>query len=128
MKNHDPTKANLRYGTLKKSLLGYCKENFEDLFVTPEKEIKKENETEADRLDREIRLRHKKFGNIEFVGELFKFGLVTESILYSIFESLLGIGCYTVTEVTIDAALKLINKLGSKLEKDTNTKKDGPKK
>lgn len=87
------------------------------MFNTPEKLDKKdEKETEEDRLDRELRFKHKLFGNMDFVGELYKEALLSDTILYSIFESLLGLESSTVTDITVDAALKLINKLGSKME------------
>ena len=86
---------------------------------TKEKEEKKESETEEDRLDRELRIKHKLFGNIDFVGELYKELLISDVILTSIFENLLGIdqqSTSAVSDITIDAALQLINKLGKKLE------------
>jgi hypothetical protein len=52
---------------------------------------KKNAEKEEDRLDREFLQKHKYFGNIEFVGELYKEGFISEIILTSIFESMLGI-------------------------------------
>ena len=67
------------------------------------------------------------FGNIDFVGELYKEALLSDTILYSIFESLLGMESSIVTDITVDAALKLINKLGSKMEQDTKNKKDDKK-
>jgi len=57
----------------------------------PERVEKQDKETEEDRLDREWLLKHKLFGNIDFVGELYKVNLIAEVILTSIFESLLGI-------------------------------------
>jgi len=62
-----------------------------------------------------LRQKHKLFGNIDFVGELYKESLLSENVLISIFENLLGIEIQSkssVTDITIDAALKLINKLG----------------
>jgi hypothetical protein len=38
-----------------------------------------------------LRIKHKLFGNIDFVGELYKEGILSETILISIFEVLLGI-------------------------------------
>ena len=110
--------------------MDYCKEFFEKLLIVPEKVDKKENETEEDRLDRELRYKHKLFGNLDFVGELYREGLVSDVILASIFESLLGFNRQVneVTDTTIDAALKLINKLGSKMESDAKAKKAGEKK
>ena len=60
---------------------------------------------------------------MDFVGELYKESLVSEVILYSIFENLLGLESFSVTDITVDAALKLINKLGAKMEQDTKAKK-----
>ena len=64
---------------------------------------------------------------MDFVGELYKETLLSDTILYSIFESLLGMESSIVTDITVDAALKLINKLGSKMEQDTKNKKDEKK-
>lgn len=126
MKGLQPVRANAKFGKFRTQLLDYCKKTFEKLFETPEKMGKKdEKETEEDRLDRELRYKHKLFGNMDFVGELYKEWLVSDVILYSIFESLLDSS--SVTDITVDAALKLINKLGSKMEQDIKTKKDGKK-
>ena len=126
MKGLQPVRANAKFGKFRTQLLDYCKKTFEKLFETPEKiEKKDEKETEEDRLDRELRYKHKLFGNMDFVGELYKEWLVSDVILYSIFESLLDSS--SVTDITVDAALKLINKLGSKMEQDIKTKKDGKK-
>jgi len=85
----------------------------------PDKFEKEKNENEDDRLDRELRYKHKLFGNIDFVGELYSFGLLSENVLNSIFTSLLGIDTTnttnSVSDITIDAALKLVNKLGSNM-------------
>ena len=99
--------------------------------TAPEKEERKEKETEEDRLDRELRTKHKLFGNIDFVGELYKELLISDVILTSIFENLLGIeqqSDSSVNDMTIDAALTLINKLGKKMEDSVNTSKDEEKK
>lgn len=127
MKGLQPIRTNSKYGKFRTQLLAFCKETFDKLFETPEKLEKKENETEEDRLDRELRYKHKLFGNMDFVGELYKQSLVSEVILYSIFDNLLGLETYTISDITVDAALKLINKLGSKMEQDTKNKKDDKK-
>lgn len=72
-------------------MLNNCKNSFEEFLKQPEKVEKQQNETEEDRLDRELRTKHKLFGNIDFVGELYKEGILSETILISIFEVLLGI-------------------------------------
>jgi hypothetical protein len=53
------------------------------------------------------------------VGEIYKKGLLSESILNSVFNTLLGFNVESdsnVNDNTIDAAIKLINKLGFTLE------------
>jgi len=91
MKGLAPTKANLKQCVFRTSLLANCKDSFETLLSAPERVEKKEKETEEDRLDRDLREKHKLFGNIDFVGELYKASLITEVILSSIFMCLLGI-------------------------------------
>lgn len=59
------------------------------------------------------------FGNIEFVGELFKRQMVTDNIMIQIFTSLLGNDQGNddkVNDNTIEAALKLMTMLGLNLE------------
>ena len=77
-----------------------------------------------------MRTKHKLFGNIDFVGELYKELLISDVILTSIFENLLGIDTQSdssVTDMTIDAALTLINKLGKKMEESAKTLKNDAK-
>ncbi len=93
------------------------------MFVKSDIEQKKENETEEDYIDRKLKYSDKLFGNMDFVGELYKELLVSETILYSIFETLLDINSPSISDTTIDAALQLMNKLGSKMEHDANSKK-----
>ena len=86
-----PTRANAKKCVFREELLKNCKSSFDLLLNAPEKEEKQEKETEEDRLDRELRTKHKLFGNIDFVGELYKELLISDVILTSIFENLLGI-------------------------------------
>ena len=126
-----PTRANAKQCVFREELLKNCKSSFDLLLNAPEKEEKKEQETEEDRLDRELRTKHKLFGNIDFVGELYKELLISDVILTSIFENLLGLDQQTtsgVTDITIDAALKLINKLGQKMEERAKSLKNEDKK
>jgi hypothetical protein len=48
-------------------------------------EQQKEGEKEEDRLDRELKLKHEFFGNIDFVGEIYKKSILSEPILNSVF-------------------------------------------
>jgi len=66
-----------------------------------------------------LKIKHKLFGNIDFVGEIYKKSLLSETILQSVFHSLLGFSTSSdasVNDNTIDAAIKLISKLGFTLE------------
>lgn len=72
-------------------------------------------------MEREFRLKHKLLGNIDFVGELYKEQLLSDSIINSIFECLLGYGesgdiYQEYNDNTIEASLKLINKIGHTME------------
>jgi hypothetical protein len=74
-----------------------------------------------------LRAKHKLFGNIDFVGELYKEAIISDTILCSIFENLLGFDVTSttgVTDITIDAALKLISKLGKRMEEQAKKKKE----
>jgi len=71
IKGLSATKQHLSKCDFRRHLLEFCKESFEKIFNMPDKFTKEENENEDDRLDRELRYKHKLFGNIDFVGELF---------------------------------------------------------
>lgn len=72
MKGLKPNKSNISQCSFRKQLLQYCREQFESLLHQPLIEERKQDEKEEDRLEREFKTKHKLFGNIEFVGELFK--------------------------------------------------------
>lgn len=118
MKGLAPTRANGMQSDFRKNLLNNCKISFEQLLNAKETVEKKNGEKQEDRLDREFLQKHKCFGNIEFVGELYKEGLISDIILSSIFESMLGIDQKAdhINNITVEAALILINKLGSTME------------
>ena len=73
MRGQRPTLTNAKNCTFRRKLLDYCKEYFDLLLAHKEDNQCRENESEEDRKERELRTKHKLFGNIEFVGELFKF-------------------------------------------------------
>ena len=82
-------------------------------------EERKQDEKEEDRLEREFRTKHKLFGNIEFVGELFKQSIVTDQIMNKVLSSLVGLETEQHSKVndnTVEAAIKLITKLGPVFE------------
>jgi hypothetical protein len=129
IKGIPPTRNNAHKSVFREELLKNCKSSFDLLLNAPEKEEKKEWETEEDRLDRELRTQHKLFGNIDFMGELYKELLIADVILTSIFENLLVVkppqeATSEITDLTIEAALILINKLGWMMEERAKSLKN----
>ncbi len=82
MRGMKSTKTNLSKSSFRKLLLTYCRESFETFVNSSLVEEKKDDETEDDRQEREFRKKHKLFGNIEFVGELFKCRIVNETVIF----------------------------------------------
>lgn len=78
MKGLKPTLSNASKCNFRRQLLDYCRENFEKLLSHKEDNVKRDNENEEDRKERELRTKHKLFGNIEFVGELVKMQLISD--------------------------------------------------
>jgi len=68
------------------------------------------------------------FGNIEFVGELYRRKILPEATLVSVFESLLGISDTndTADDLVIEGAVNLMNKVGQTFEQ--NVKNAGDRK
>jgi hypothetical protein len=75
------TRSNIKECSFRTQLLTYCRESFEALLSTPIRLAKKDNETEEDRAKREFKTKHKLFGNIEFVGELYKESIITDVVM-----------------------------------------------
>ena len=71
--------------------------------------------------EKDLRRKHKLFGNIEFCGDLHKNRILSDSTLWSVFDGLLGLSTNdkknnSVNENTVDAALKLITKIGQSID------------
>ena len=79
---------------------------------------KLESKTEEERNEIAFKKKHKLFGNIDFVGELYKKSMLSEGILKSVFVNLLGMQSTNTGQVnddTIEAAIKILTKLGPEL-------------
>lgn len=76
-------------------------------------------------------MKHKLMGNIDFVGELFKETLITDPIINSVFECLMGYGengnSLNFNDNTVEASLNLINKIGHTLSDKANEQSEKPK-
>jgi len=72
-----------KHSEFRRTLLEYCRKSFDQFFDSSKVEEKKDQEEE-------IKYKQRLFGNIMFVGELNKRGLLAESIMISIFGMLLA--------------------------------------
>jgi len=67
------------------------------------------------------------FGNIEFVGELYRRKILPQSTLISVFDSLLGMSEVNdkINDFIMEGAVNLMNKVGENFESNVkNTKKN----
>ena len=111
MKGYPAMRSNIKHSNFRRKLLEKCCEQFQCIFTKYEP-IEGED-------DKESRLRHKErlFGNIDFVGELYRQNLLTEMIIFQCFSSLLGLDETIPNEDTLEASLNLIYKVGDELQK-----------
>eukprot|EP01113_Clastostelium_recurvatum_P048422 TRINITY_DN880_c1_g1_i2.p1 TRINITY_DN880_c1_g1~~TRINITY_DN880_c1_g1_i2.p1 ORF type:complete len:842 (-),score=323.69 TRINITY_DN880_c1_g1_i2:555-2717(-) len=104
--------------TFKRVLLNKCQEEFES---NRQKTRKKEVPTGlspqemAEWEDNEMRARKKMLGNIKFIGELFKEGMLTEKIMHTCIQSLLGEMTHPL-EDDMEALSKLMTTIGNKID------------
>jgi len=102
-------------------LFNVCKVCFEKFFDNEEIEKSKAN------LEATLKFQQKLFGNIEFVGELYRRKILPQSTLISVFESLLGMSEVndTINDFIMEGAVNLMNKVGENFETNVkNTKKN----
>lgn len=100
----------------RRSLLKYCKDSFNQFF-TEETKLLFLSKDEENKFKFTTRL----FGNIKFVGELFRRKLVLESIILQVFDMLLGI--FTkgdrlafINDNTVEGAVVLMEKIGHMID------------
>lgn len=90
-------------------LFDYCKECFDKFFIASDRE-KADQDPE-----KQLIFRTKLYGNLDFVGELYRRKMLPESVLVSVFNSLLGISDINsdINDLNIEGATRLMNKVGS---------------
>ena len=81
--------------------------------ITPEKSDARKA---AEREDRVMRAKRIMFGNIRFIGELFKVRILSDKIMYACIEKLLGDATVTPDEESVEAVCKLMTTIGAQLE------------
>lgn len=110
--------GNMKNSMFRKTLFSICKDCFEKFFDAEEKKKAKENKEKA------IVFKLKLFGNLDFVGELYRRKILPEAILNTVFESLLCITNYdTVDDLNTEGAINLMNKVGLAYELNVKSTK-----
>lgn len=111
--------SNMKNSMFRKTLFNVCKSCFEKFFDADEKAKSQENKEKA------IVFKLKLYGNLDFVGELYRRKILPETILNTVFESLLGMGDMndTISDLVVEGAINLMNKVGKTYENNiANTK------
>lgn len=88
--------------------MDFCRVDFEKFF-------NKELRTQAyDTKEKMIVFQLKLFGNIEFIGELYRRKILLETIINIVFESLLGISSINtlIDDLVVEGAINLMEKVG----------------
>ena len=87
-----------------------CKECFEKYTDQAEKEA------HCTDFASELKFQDKLFGNLDFVGELFRRELLLQSAINMIFSELLGIEGELIDDLKVEGAVNLMNKIGQTYE------------
>ncbi|KAF2072657.1 hypothetical protein CYY_006036 [Polysphondylium violaceum] len=106
--------------SLKRAILNNCQEEFgkvhdRSTFDTLSKE---------DREEKEFMIKRRVLGNIKFIGELFKHGVLGEKITKQITTNLILNTEATLSEESIECLVKLINTIGKKIDEADKTTTD----
>ena len=123
LRNEAAKISNMRNSQFRKILFNVCKSCFEKFFDAEEKK-----KSEGDK-EKAIVFKLKLYGNLAFVGELYRRKILPESILNTVFESLLGMGEMSdeINDLVTEGAINLMNKVGKTYEQNiasSNKKKE----
>jgi len=110
---------NMKKSSFRLSLFDVCKQCFEKFFK--EEEIKKMEGN----LERQLVFKTKLYGNLDFVGELYRRKMLPDNVLVSVFYSLLGISEInnSISDLNLEGAILLMNKVGEQFEERSKIKK-----
>ncbi len=110
----------MKISTFRKTLFEVCKQCFEKFFNEEDKKKSTENQEKA------ITFRLKLFGNVDFVGELYRRKILPETVLVSVFSSLLGINDASsqIDDLSVEGAISLMTKVGENYESRAKGKED----
>jgi len=112
------TISTMKISMFRKTLFEVCKQCFEKFFDAGEKQKSTES------LEKAIIFKTKLYGNLDFVGELYRRKILPESVLVSVFLSLLGLSDMnsTVDDLGVEGAISLMNKVGQSFEENSGKK------
>ena len=110
LRGQSAAKANMKNSMFRKSLFEVCKQCFEKFFDSEERNKQMTNPDTA------VLFKTKLFGNIDFVGELYRRKLLPHATLISVFQSLLGISESSIDDLVLEGAINLMNKVGQSFE------------
>lgn len=119
LRNKKTTIQFMKQSAFRKMLFEVCKQCFEKFFDEAEREKAKQS------TERTIVYTQKLFGNLEFVGELYRRKMLPETVLISVFNSLLGFSEINqkIDDLMVEGASKLMDKVGQNFEDRSLTKK-----
>lgn len=123
MKGYEPKKSNVKHCSFRTQLLSFCRDNFTEIFDMGNKI--------AEMTDDEEKFKHKEklYGNIDFIGALYKSFLLPENVVFQVLISLLSMEENSVkkaapTDDMLEAALKFILKVGKVLQERITSKNE----
>jgi len=118
------TKKTIAKSVFRKTLLQSCRASFDKLFMSEEEFNAKEDEEQ-------LKLKDKLMNNIKFIAYLFKFNLIQEGTILSIFKDLFegrDEKKEPVSDRAIEGAIVLINKIGVEADRQIASCAEGIKK
>jgi len=110
----------MKNSMFRKTLFNVCKSCFEKFFDSEEKAKSQESK------ERAIVFKLKLYGNLDFVGELYRRKILPETILNTVFESLLGMAELNdkIDDLVVEGAINLMNKVGKSYDQNISSAKN----
>lgn len=110
---------NQKQSAFRNGLFNVCKDCFDKFFSEAEIEKAEQND------ERKLIFKTKLYGNLDFVGELFRRKMLGEGVLVSVFHSLLGLADLNIptSDLNVEGATRLMNKVGQTYEERSKIKK-----
>ena len=104
---------NIKRSKFRELLISECRICFEKFFDDEEKKKSEES------MEKKLLFNKKLFGNLDFVGELYRRTLLPNNVIFQVFESLLGIANHDIEDLLIEGGVNIMNKAGDQFEVNT---------